>query len=638
MDSVCSEAGGPVAAPDDTFFQCQFCDTVYRSLEAYTSHLDVHETLFEYGYSCTLCKRQFACRTELHLHSRLHSDLKPYKCKLCSQSFRLARSLEYHLMGHGSRRLFHCTMCEATFADLDDIHEHLRDHQMGRIAEAVAAAATNDEVEAEAEEEREDKFVPLVETSFLDTVLQSDPHTNAAIDGGGVDGGSSALQTAIAVGVGVVADVAATAGVSHVKVESTGRVATTAVTTTNGDGGGGAEGMSVDENNEFDEEALFARAVNVKKTTCNLCNKKMATRKSLNTHYKSVHMKNAHTCSVCRTSFLFSRLLQEHTRRRKRIIPCEFCDLRFCSNKRWDSHIAKHRADSMGAPGGGVVMYPRAIPLSSTMARQAQQATISSAANPQRHSLLKNNNNNNNHSSRLNSSPTLIKTNQNSGGIGSQKATLSMGNNATTISPMAAEGGGNTIGKYPCDACGKIFLSLHYLQSHLVKRRNPNFQFQCDTCEHRFSKKAILEEHREYHDRMAAKKQQQLPNKQQVNGLATINRPSSHNKLVDNGIGSGQDEEMDFDRHIIRLPDASFKCNCCERTFKAVNHLKCHLRYTHMKKNFKCRSCNQQFPLYKVYLGHMKNSKLCERCDKRICVKVGFCSIFIGKLNKCRLL
>lgn len=406
--------------------------------------------------------------------------------------------------------------------------------------------------------------------------------------------------------------VLAAAGASQVKLETAAGSATNGVSA--------ATTITTGDDHNENEEAVFARAVNVKKTFCNLCNKKMATRKSLNTHYKSVHMKNAHTCSVCRTSFLFSRLLDEHTSRRKQIIPCEFCDLQFCSNKRWDSHIAKHRADSVATPAGRTYpMYPRAVPLTLSAAggRQQQQSQPLTTAMSfsQRQSLLKKNNN----SATPSPPPALIKLNNSS--------LLTNQTQQRKVTLVNLTDSGNSIGKFPCDSCGKIFLSLHYLQSHLVKRSNSNFQFQCDICEHRFSKKAILDEHKEYHAKQAARKVVPKMVIRQVNGTATTVNNNNNNTNKQDGDG-GAEEEMDFDKHIIRLSDSSFKCNCCHRTFKAINHLKCHLRYTHMKKNFKCRSCNQQFPFYKQYLAHMKNSKMCERCDKRICAKVRDLYIF----------
>lgn len=666
MNSINSGEGGvatPLADEIPYPFECQFCETLYKSLDAYTSHLEVHETVFQYEHSCTLCAQKFVCKQELQLHSRLHSDLKPYKCKLCSQSFRLARNLEYHLIGHGGKRVFSCSLCSVTFLQLADMHEHLRDHQMGRIVAKSAPPAEGLQDKSSAngagvvpgDEKTEDKYIPPVQATYpeqppteaaeeeKEEEEEEDLHTNAySVGSGGVVGGEQrrSRQTVAA------ADGAAGAA-SHVKLESAASTYGGVVVLVGG-GEGAVNATAVaagDENAEYDEEALFARAVNVKKTFCNLCNKKMATRKSLNTHYKSVHMKNAHTCSVCRTSFLFSRLLEEHTRRRKRIIPCEFCDQRFCSNKRWDSHITKHRSDSLiGGGGGSMVMYPRAVPLSITMGRQVnqqsqqpqQQQTVTSTTttsaigqSKQPLSLLKNNLHHNNSSSSSSSSPSSSM----SGGGNNAKAnrtSLLLANVSAqpTITLVNLTEGTNTIGKFPCDSCGKIFLSLHYLQSHLVKRRNPNFQFQCDVCEHRFSKKAILDEHKDFHSRMVAKKGSKgaVVDKQlHSNGSTGSNKRNSSTANSGNGKGGdshSQEEEMDFDRHIIRLPDSSFKCNCCHRTFKAINHLKCHLRYTHMKKSFKCRSCNQQFPYYKLYLAHMKNSKLCERCDKRICAKV----------------
>lgn len=314
-------------------------------------------------------------------------------------------------------------------------------------------------------------------------------------------------------------------------------------------------------------------------------------------------------------------------------------------------------AASGSALGGAMVMYPRAVPITSSsrpMVSLTNSQQTSTTAINNRQSLLKTNNNHNNNNSSSNHSQLFPTKSNNPASL-----LLASVTNQPTVNLVNLTDGGNTIGKFPCDACGKIFLSLNYLQAHLVKRRNPNFQFQCDNCEHRFSKKAILEEHQVYHERNPKKVPKLVINKGRVqNGFngggggggnnnnifknspsntsaGGENKPTVAGKSSSETPSTGADEEMDYDRHIIRLSDSSFKCNCCHRTFKAVNHLKCHLRYTHMKKNFKCRSCSQQFPFYKLYLAHMKNSKLCERCDKRICAKVSeeHSSITLIELN-----
>lgn len=615
------------AMPEPYPFECQFCETTFRSLVDYTTHLAVHQTRFEYPHSCPQCERGFVCRDELQLHSRLHADLQPYKCKLCDEPFKFARCLEYHLQSHGGIRVYRCRLCNSNhseFLELSDLHEHLKDHQMGRVPEEEAAVFP--ELKLAITPTPEVEQVQLQEEEEEEVEAGAENVTRVRV-GGGTDGASVQQRT-----------MATAAGAEqHFKSEAALRM------------------EEEEENDILDEEAMFARAVNVKKTFCNLCSKKMATRKSLNTHYKSVHMKNAHTCGVCRTSFLFSRLLEAHTRKRKQIISCEFCDLRFCSNKRWSSHIERHQEGTVAGGGGGgagggigttlgggaMVMFPRAVPITSssrpmvtiTSAQQQQQSTT---AINNRQSLLKTNHTNNNNQR---SHSLLFPTTKSSNPASLLLASVT---HQPTVNLVNLTEGGNTIGKFPCDACGKIFLSLNYLQAHLVKRRNPNFQFQCDTCEHRFSKKAILEEHQLYHERNPKKVPKLVINKGRVqNGFNNGNNNNNNifrsspsntsaggeNKVQTPVAGKSSetpsaDEEMDYDRHIIRLSDTSFKCNCCHRTFKAVNHLKCHLRYTHMKKNFKCRSCSQQFPFYKLYLAHMKNSKLCERCDKRICAKV----------------
>lgn len=285
----------------------------------------------------------------------------------------------------------------------------------------------------------------------------------------------------------------------------------------------------------LDEEAMFAAAINLRRLFCNLCNRKMASRKSLNTHYKLVHIKHIHTCRDCGMSFLFSKFLDQHHAKRKRIIPCPKCELKFCSNKRYSSHMEKHHPPE----------------------EEKEQSPEPPPKRP-------------------------------------------------PPRPIVQEPD-----KFPCKDCGKIFLTQNYLHSHWGKRSNVNFRFECAQCKHRFSKESILKDHLEYHKRNAPVIPPPSPVK-----LAPA--PPSRRRR------GAVDQDIDFEKHITKMADSTFKCNFCQRNFNKISHVKCHLRYVHLKKSFNCRICKTEFPYYKLFVSHTKSARKCQHCNEKLCVKVSW--------------
>lgn len=512
-------------------FECQFCECTYKSLQNYTAHMVLHASL-DNSYRCSKCERAFVCAEELNLHMRVHDGLKPYKCKVCDQQYSFAKSLEYHLQSHGGVKLFQCHHCGMSFLHLHDMNEHLSDHKMGRVElNQIANRAT------EPEEAMEDEDDPMDE--LMERPIQSQVEVTHSI----------VQQPPVAVSQPKPLDEVKFKVETDLPVALPNGTAITAI----------AKAAP-------DEEAVYTQAVNLKRIFCNMCHKKMANKKSLNTHYKTVHMKNIHSCSMCRTSFLFARLLKEHIAKRKRVISCQYCDLKFCSNKRYSSHMQKLHAGQLAALQAG-----RAV------------------------------------------------------------------NNAIGNSGPATKVVANaSASKFPCNDCGKVFLSLKFLQSHREKRRNPNFPYECDECKHRFSKMAMLTEHKTYHLNGSAKRMARS-----ITVTTPTTNNNSNNKKKNNGqqqgtavdlqlkvkrmVSDGRANEppkISYDEHIIRLSESLFKCNLCYRTFKAVNHLKCHLRYAHLQKSYHCRQCKMQFPHYKMFVNHVRDYRKCGVCTVRFCSKV----------------
>lgn len=93
-------------------FKCQFCDHSYNS----KSNLNVHSRIHtgETPYQCHCCRKRFKYAASLKSHMKLHIDEFPFHCSACHLGFLTKTSMDIHTKTCKTR-LYECFLCKKTF-------------------------------------------------------------------------------------------------------------------------------------------------------------------------------------------------------------------------------------------------------------------------------------------------------------------------------------------------------------------------------------------------------------------------------------------------------------------------------------------------------------------------------------------
>ncbi|XP_078495224.1 uncharacterized protein LOC144750046 isoform X1 [Ciona intestinalis] len=82
------------------------------------------------SYTCRICQITFPNKSEVTVHSRLHTDHqgKPYRCNFCGKGFSTNFYLKQHERIHSGQKPYKCPMCENSFKQLSHVQQHVRTH------------------------------------------------------------------------------------------------------------------------------------------------------------------------------------------------------------------------------------------------------------------------------------------------------------------------------------------------------------------------------------------------------------------------------------------------------------------------------------------------------------------------------
>jgi KRAB domain-containing zinc finger protein len=70
---------------EENVFECKICYKIYRQLDKYTAHMDLHSIMNK--YSCMSCPKQFISQKALKIHVRVHSKKQDKPKLIKSESF-----------------------------------------------------------------------------------------------------------------------------------------------------------------------------------------------------------------------------------------------------------------------------------------------------------------------------------------------------------------------------------------------------------------------------------------------------------------------------------------------------------------------------------------------------------------------
>ena len=85
--------------------------------------INIKEKKHKKKYICSFCSRSFSKGYNLEIHTRIHTNSRPFPCTVCKKSFRRADHLKDHMYTHTNQKPFQC-QCGKGFSVLRSFSLH----------------------------------------------------------------------------------------------------------------------------------------------------------------------------------------------------------------------------------------------------------------------------------------------------------------------------------------------------------------------------------------------------------------------------------------------------------------------------------------------------------------------------------
>ncbi|XP_051576523.1 zinc finger protein 384-like isoform X1 [Myxocyprinus asiaticus] len=106
--------------------QCPHCSKSFANTSYLAQHIRIHSGAKP--YSCFYCQKAFRQLSHLQQHTRIHTESKPHKCPHCTKSFSNTSYLAQHVRIHTGVKPYTCNFCQKTFRQLSHLQQHHRIH------------------------------------------------------------------------------------------------------------------------------------------------------------------------------------------------------------------------------------------------------------------------------------------------------------------------------------------------------------------------------------------------------------------------------------------------------------------------------------------------------------------------------
>uniref|UniRef100_A0A8C6SYQ0 C2H2-type domain-containing protein n=1 Tax=Neogobius melanostomus TaxID=47308 RepID=A0A8C6SYQ0_9GOBI len=79
-------------------------------------------------HQCSVCKKRFCRKSQLHRHVKVHTGEKPFRCSTCKKTFAYKNVLKAHSRTHTGEKPYTCSTCKKTFTRKSSVKRHMSVH------------------------------------------------------------------------------------------------------------------------------------------------------------------------------------------------------------------------------------------------------------------------------------------------------------------------------------------------------------------------------------------------------------------------------------------------------------------------------------------------------------------------------
>lgn len=111
-------------------YECHLCDKQFAHKSSLVNHIRLHSG--ERPFECDNCGKTFTLSSNLRRHARYHSGEKPFECDNCGKRFTRKSDLKVHERIHTGERPYSCQICDRRFTYSSNLNSHIRIHTDGK--------------------------------------------------------------------------------------------------------------------------------------------------------------------------------------------------------------------------------------------------------------------------------------------------------------------------------------------------------------------------------------------------------------------------------------------------------------------------------------------------------------------------